>query len=104
MLWMPQTTSIRYTKLAMSLRESQTDPAYRTDPYVEGSRWLHVWVDTVPFTDLCAVAIQTETVGVRISAAPYVLLTPSETRKLLGLLERLEGCVCQDGKRSIPLD
>lgn len=81
-----------------------TDEYATAFPLPEGSRWLHFWTEPVPNTDLVALNIQVEIVAVRLSNIAWVLLTPTEARKVLGLFSQIADCVLREGVVYVPLD
>lgn len=75
-----------------------------TDNLPEGSRWLHMWTVTSPDQVQLWLAIQYETVGVAISAAPGVPIEPTAALALFDQLARLPGAVRVPEGVSLRLD
>lgn len=75
-----------------------------SDDFKEGERWLHFWAEPRPSEPFLALAVQAETIGCRITAAPYCLVTPSEALSLFDRLARLPGAKRFGDGVSISLD
>lgn len=70
----------------------------------DGSRWLHVWPGVGGFDGMLPLAFQYESVGTRITGAPYILVTPDECKRILDHLAALPGSHRDDDGVSIRLD
>lgn len=81
-----------------------TDDYTADDHLPEGSRWIVTYPEPDPKTDLVAWSLYVSVVGVRTSNLAWILLTPSECRKVLGAFSQLEGAQLRDGKVYVPLD
>lgn len=74
------------------------------DNLPEGSRWLHLWTCVDERAGKLLLAMQYETVGVSITAAPCLAIDPSACLVLFDALATLPGIVRVPEGVSISLD